>query len=184
MSIVKCFDRRPVVAAAIAVIALAVVPSACRRHRRVTVQTTEEAPVLASVVATADPHVASQLAGGFYGIEQNSWRWTAGRFSVLLRPPHSAVTSGATLQLKFAIPDVTFAKLGTVSLSCYVNGTAQPPETYTKAGQYTYTRDVPANLVTGEVARVDFSLDKTIPASPSDRRELGVVVSMIGLQPR
>jgi hypothetical protein len=136
------------------------------------------------VVATADPHAVKQLAGGFYGVEQNSWRWTAGKFSVLLRPPRTAAKNGAVLQLKFAIPEVALSKLKGVSLSAYVNGTALSPETYSQAGQFIYSRDVPANLLVGDVARVDFSLDKTFPPSATDKRELGVVASMVGFQPK
>jgi hypothetical protein len=172
------------IAAAILVLSLAIAPMGCRRHRRVTVQTVEEAPMLASVVATADPHAVKQLAGGFYGVEQNSWRWTAGRFSVLLRPPRTAARNGAVLQLKFAIPDVALSKLKGVSLSAYVNGTALSPETYSQAGQFIYSRDVPANLLAGDVVRVEFSLDKTLPPSATDRRELGVVASTVGFQPK
>lgn len=165
-------------------LSLAIAAGGCKRHRRVTVQTVEEAPVLASVVATADPLAAKQLVSGFYGVEQNSWRWTGGRFSVLLRPPRTAAANGAVLQLKFAVPDAALSKLKGVSLSAYVNGTALPPETYTRAGQFIYSRDVAANLLAGDVARVDFSLDKTIPASAGDGRELGVVVSLVGFQPK
>ena len=76
-------NRRLSVAAAALALTLVLAP-ACKRHQKVTVQTIEEpATNLASVVATADPHAATQLLNGFYGIEQNSWRWTAGRFSVL-----------------------------------------------------------------------------------------------------
>jgi hypothetical protein len=171
-------------AAAILVLSLAIAPAGCRRHRRVTVQTVEEAPALASVVATADPHVIKQLIGGFYGVEQNSWRWTAGRFSVLLRPPRTAAANGAVLQLKFAIPEVALSRLKGVSLSAYVNGTALAPESYRQAGQFIYSRDVPGKLLAGDVARVDFSLDKTIAASAADHRELGVVVSLVGFQPK
>ncbi|HTQ54984.1 MAG TPA: hypothetical protein VMI94_11025 [Bryobacteraceae bacterium] len=168
--------------AALLILGLIFIPTACKRHRRVTVQTVEEAPALASVVATADSQAATQLVSGFYGIEQNAWRWTAGKFAVVLRPPRSASTRGATLQLKFALPEVAMAKMKGVTLSASVNGTALPPETYTHAGPYTYARDVPAALLGGEIARCDFSLDKTVPPTASDRRELGFVVSLIGLQ--
>jgi len=155
----------------------------CKRRKRV-VRTVEEAPSLATVVATADPQVARQLVIGFYGVEQNSWRWTTGRFSVVLRPPTSASTKGATLQMKLAIPDVTIAKNKAVSLSAYVNGTALDPEKYTHAGQFVFSREVAANLLSGDVTRVDFSVDTTLPPTAADRRELGVVVSMIGFQPK
>ncbi len=183
MTIFHAIRRRPVLAAALLVLSLAAMP-ACKRQRRVTVSTIEEAPALASVVATADPHLAAQLVSGFYGVEQNAWRWTAGRFSVLLRPPRSASSRGATLQMRFAIPEVAMSKMKGVSLSAYVNGAALTPESYTQAGQYTYNRDVPGNLLGGDVARVDFSLDKTMPPTEADRRELGVVVSLVGFQPK
>ncbi|MGC9948161.1 MAG: hypothetical protein ABSF64_17490 [Bryobacteraceae bacterium] len=172
--------RRP----AILLLTLALASAGCQRRKRVNVETVEETPVLASVVATADPHAAAQLIGGFYGVEQNSWRWTSGRFSVLLRPPRSAAAKGALLQLKFSVPDVSISKLKGVSLSASVNGTALAPESYTQAGQFTYSRDVPPNLLAGDAVRVDFSLDKTIPPGASDRRELGVVVSLVGFQPK
>lgn len=177
-------QRGHVVAAALLVGSLALAAGGCKRQRRFQVQTVEEAPALATVVATADPHIAKQLVSGFYGVEQNSWRWTAGRFSVLLRPPRTAAANGATLQLKFAIPDVAFPRLKGVSLSAYVNGNVLPPETYAQPGSYTYSRDVPASLLAGDVARIDFSLDKTIAPTAADGRELGVVVSMVGFQPK
>ena len=176
--------RRPAVVGAILVLSLAIAPMGCKRHRRVMVRTVEEAPSLASVVATADPNVAKQLVSGFYGIEQKSWRWTAGRFSVMLRPPRTAAANGAVLQLKFTLPDVALSRMKGVSLSAYVNGTALAPESYTQAGQFIYSRDVPANLLAGDMARVDFSLDKTIAPSAADRRELGVIVSLVGFQPK
>ena len=182
MRIIESNRRWAVVAVTILVSILAIVPAGCKRHRRVTLLTNEEAPALASVVATADPHAAAQFVSGFYGVEQNAWRWTAGKFSVLLRPPRAAAVSGAILQLKFTIPAVAMSKMKGVSLSASVNGAPLPPESYTQAGDFVYSRDVPANLLTGDVARVDFSLDKAMPATPADRRELGLVVAMVGLQ--
>ncbi|MGD0365389.1 MAG: hypothetical protein ABSC93_31285 [Bryobacteraceae bacterium] len=176
--------HRVSIGAAILVLSLALVPAGCKRHKPVTARTVEEAPPLASTIATADSRTAAQLVSGFYGIEQNSWRWTAGRFSVLLHPPQNAGTKGAMLQLKFAIPDVSLAKLKTITLTAYVNGTPLPPETYTQAGQFLFSREVPANLLVDDTARIDFSVDKTMPPTPADRRELGVVVSMVGLQPK
>jgi hypothetical protein len=178
--------RRPVayvsIGAAILVLCLVLVSAGCKRPKRVTVETVEESPALASVIAMADPHAATQLLSGFYGVEQNSWRWTAGRFSVALRPPRTAAAHGALLQFKFTIPAIFISKLKSVSLSAYVAGTALAPENYTHAGEYVYTREVPANLMGGDVARIDFSLDKTIPPSASDQRELGLVATMVGLQ--
>lgn len=171
-------------AAAMLIASLALAPLACNRHKRVTVQTEEEGPTLATIVHVADPQAAAQLLNGFYGVEQNSWRWTAGKFSVVLRPPRTAAAKGATLQLKFTVPEVVIAKLKALSLSASVNGTPLRPESYTLPGEFTYSRDVPAGLLAGESAKVDFSLDKTMPPTAGDQRELGVVVTTVGLDPK
>jgi len=57
-----------------------------------------------------------------------------------------------------------------------IGGTALPPESYTQPGDYTYTREVAPALLAGESVRVDFQLDKSMPPSGADLRDLGVVV--------
>lgn len=171
--------------AATAAAALILSGAACKRHDRVRLeQTDEQAPQLASIVHVADPRNASQLVTGFYDIEQNSWRWTAGKFSVLLRPPRGAAQKGAVLQLKFSVPDAVLSKLKTVSLAATVGGSPLTPESYTQSGEFTYSREVPANVLAGESVKVDFSLDKALPPTGGDQRELGVVVSTVGLSPK
>ncbi len=158
-------------------------PFGCKRQRKVQVKTTEEeAPRMASMIHMSDPKTASQLVSGFYDVEQNAWRWAQRRFSVVLRTPIGAAQKGATLNLKFTIPDVIIAKLGSVTVAATVNGSALPPEKYDKPGEFSYSRDVPSNLLTGESARVDFTLDKAMAPSDSDQRELGVVVLSVGLE--
>ena len=169
----------------LAACAMLIALAGCRSKQKVRVQATEEeAPSLASTVHTADPRVAAQLISGFYGIEDNAWRWTAGKFSVLLRPPRTAAQKGAILQLKLALPDPIIGPLKSVTLSATVNGTALPPETYTKSGEFTYARDVPPNLMSGEAVKVEFALDKALPPSAADQRELGLVVSVVGFEPK
>lgn len=154
----------------------------CKRKETVNVQQTdEEGPRMASIVHTADPKLETQLITGFYGIEQNAWRWTAPRFSVVLRPPPGAPEKGATLNLQLAVPDPVIAKLKTISLSAIIGNTPLPPETYTQPGQYTYTRDIPSSLLTGEAVRIDFQTDKSLPPSGADQRELAIIVGSVGL---
>jgi hypothetical protein len=169
-------------ASAVWLLILACAPVACKRQRP-TVQTIEEeGPALATVVRMADPHAAGQLLSGFYPIEQNAWRWTAGHFSVLLHTPRGAAQNGATLHLTFSVPEGVIAKLRSISLSASVNGTPLGAESYTKSGQFTYSRDVPARAMHGGSAKVDFALDKALPPTPSDQRELGVVAASVGFE--
>jgi hypothetical protein len=164
---------------------LAVAPAGCKRKKRQTKTeptATQSAGGLATMVHAADPATASQLARGFHGVESNSWRWTAGAFAVTLRPPAGAAQKGAILQLKFVLPDVILAKVKDTTLTAAVNGQKLPPEHYTKPGDYTFSRDVPASMLQGEMVTVDFMLDKFLPASPEDLRDLGLIVTMVGFE--
>jgi hypothetical protein len=155
---------------------------ACKRPNKV--ETVEEARQTAGFVAMNDANAASQLLKGFYGVEAGAWRWTAGKFTVLLKPPANAATKGAKLELKLTIPQPVIAKLNQVTLTAKVGDTPLPPQTFNKTGDYTYAQDVPATAfagVSGPV-RVDFWLDKAMPPTSSDLRELGIVVFSAGLE--
>jgi hypothetical protein len=156
--------------------------TACKGRNRARVQTEEETPALSSMVYMADPRASHQLLKGFHDIEQNAWRWTMGRFSVLLRPPRGAAEKGAVLQLKFVVPEAVIAKLQSTTLSATVNGALLKPETYSAPGEYTYSREVDPKLLGGEAATVDFSLDKSLPPGSADQRELGIIVTMVGFE--
>ena len=155
---------------------------ACKREKRLRVQTEEEPPRLAMMLSMADPRAKTQLVSGFYSLENNAWRWTSGKFTVTLRPPRGAETKGAYLKLKFNLPEVVINPLKKVSLSATVNGTALSPESYTQPGEYTYTREVPAKEFTGDSVKVEFKLDKTLPPQGSDKRELGLIATMVGFE--
>lgn len=163
--------------------ALALVPMGCKRAKKVQVQqTVEESPRMSSVVTMGDPKAETQLVSGFYGIEGNAWRWAARQFTVVLRPPLGASQKGGTLQLNLTVPQVVIDKLKNVSLSATVDGSPLPPETYTQAGPYTYKREVSGNLLTADSVKVDFQLDKAMPPTDQDKRELGVVVNAVSLE--
>jgi hypothetical protein len=78
-------------------------------------------------------------------VEENAWRWTAKDFAVDLSPPLHADQKGAQLVVKLVVPDAVIQKLPSVQLSASIQGYKLEPQTYTKPGQYTYTRDVPAD---------------------------------------
>jgi len=162
--------------------ALLLAPVACKRKSVKVGGTDEETPRVRSVLAMGDPKVEPQLVNGFYGIEAGAWRWTGKQFTVTLRPPFGAAQKGAKLTVKLTVPDVAIQKMKSVSLSANVAGTALAPETYTMTGDYTYVRDVPADILGGDVVRVDFQLDKSMPPSGGDIRELGLIVLSVGLE--
>ena len=158
---------------------------ACKgKHSRVTVQNEEQdtGPRLASTVQMNDPHAAAQLLSGFYAIENNMWRWTAGKFSVQLRTPPAA-PNGATLALSFTIPDVVIQKLQKIRIAASINGMELKSQAYDTAGPYTFSADVPASLLTGESVNVDFTVDKTMQPD-GDARALAIIANSVGLSPK
>jgi hypothetical protein len=156
----------------------------CGRERAAVEYTDEENAPLASTFHASDPRASGQILGGFHGIESQSWRWTEGKFSLLLLSPPGAAEKGATLWLTFAIPETVISKLKSVNLSANAGGVALPPESYSLAGQYTFSRDIPASAFRAPSLRVDFALDKYLPPEGADARELGVIVTAAGLDPK
>ena len=139
---------------------------------------------LLSVVAADDPRAGAQLVRGFYSPEGGPWRWTAGRFSVTLRPSPGSSRDGARLELKLNIPDVVTKQLGAVTLSATAAGTPLAPEKYSQPGDYVYARDVPASALAGSSVTIEFATDKAIPAGKIEKRELALIVSSVGLVPK
>lgn len=162
---------------------LMLAPAGCKRKEKIRVEATDESmPSLQAMVHVADPRASVQLLKGFHETEQNAWRWTMGRFSATLRPPANAPQKGATLILKFSIPEAVIQRTQSMTLTANAGGTPLSGETYTKAGDYTYQRDVPASALAGDAVTVEFALDKFLQPGTVDQRELGVVVSQIGFE--
>lgn len=169
------------------VLAAALAGLSCKAQRsRVTVQNEEPPdtgqPQLAALVAMNDPKTATQLLSGFYGVENNTWRWTGGKFSVLLRAPLVA-QNGATVSLSFTLPEAAVQKAKTIKLSAAINGMELKSQEFDTAGPYVFTADVPASLLSGPSVKVDFTVDKTFrPAG--DARDLGIIANSVTLNPK
>jgi hypothetical protein len=161
-------------------VALALLPG-CNRSRVPVAETEEEAgPKMATVLHVADPRADQQLITGFHAVEQNAWRWTEERFSVSLRPPRDAGKKGAILQLKFSIPEVSISKLGAMALEASIADSKLGKESYTKSGEFTYSREIPPKLLAGDAVRVDFAVDKHLEPGGGDIRKLAVIVTSVG----
>jgi len=160
--------------------ALLCVSTACK-HRNVGTIEDGSTPALASAVHLADPRSAHQLAAGFWDVEARAWRWSKRQFAVVLRPPKGSAQKGATLSVTLTVPPVIIEKETSVTLSAAIGDTKLASETWSKAGNYVFKADVPAAILAGDSVRIDFELDKAMPPSDKDARELGIVVSRVGL---
>ena len=145
-------------------------------------RTEEEPPPLATGIEVAEVETASQLVAGWHDLEQNTWRWTAVKFAVQLRPPVESQKRGAALEFRFTLPDVEISKRKAVTLFASVRGTQLAPQTYRAAGDKLYTRDVPAALLSGHSVRIDFTVDRPFVPGSGDLRELGVIGRSVRLE--
>jgi len=164
---------------------LALAATGCRQPDTVPVETTETPVItrLASSVHAADPNGAPQLAEGFHPVEQNAWRWTQKRFVVVLGPPDGGAERGATLILRFAIPDAIISQLGALTLTATVGGATLPSQTYSQPGDYIYSQSVPAAALAGDSVSAEFTFDKSLGPSDLDQRELSAIFSSAELLP-
>lgn len=151
---------------------LFVADSCKRRHRP---------PEKVSNAFAGDPDVASRFSDGFYAIEANAWRWTGKEFAVTLNPPPHSAERGAHLVMNLVVPEPVIQHSPFVELSCSVQGLKLDPQVFAKAGAYTYTRDVPQDKLQGRDVRIEFAVDHTLPPGNGDSRQLGIIVSRVGL---
>ena len=118
------------------------------------------------------------LLQGWHAVEEGGWRWTDRRFSVLLRPKNPAAR---TLRMTVAILDIMLRNRPALTLSTKVNGVLLAPETFTQTGRHIYTRALPEAARTRGEYLVEFELDGAIPPAGLEERELGLIVSSVGL---
>jgi hypothetical protein len=155
----------------------------CKRARHDTnALIPERNAALMSVVNVNDPATSAQLVRGFYPVEAGAWRWTSKDFEVELKPPPGATEKGARLVFRLNAPEPVISKFGPITLSVSFNGLQLPMETYSKPGEYVYTRDVPASALKGDAVIAQFHSDKAIPSSPADTRELALIAVSFGLE--
>lgn len=170
MSIAKGLTRRVVILVSVA----AVLAGGCRR----------KSTGLSSMVNMADPSTATQLVSGFHAVEQNAWRWTMKKFSVVLKPPAGSEKTGATLRFRMFVSDDQIKRLSPLTLSADIDGHPLDPELLAKEGEVIYSRPVPPELLQGNSVKVNFALSNAREPDSADGRQLGVVAMLIGLQPR
>jgi hypothetical protein len=157
---------------------------ACKRPDPIRLQPTiEEAPALAATVRMSDASAADQLLSGFYPTESNAWRWTAQKFAVSLGTPPGAVRNGAWLVLACTIPEASLQIVKKLTLSAKIGATQLAPEEFSTPGDHQYRREVPASVLNSDTVTAEFTLDKSF-RPVNDNRELGLVVTAVGLEPK
>ncbi len=144
---------------------------------------TRHKPSESASVLMKDPEAGGRLRG-FYQIESGAWRWTGRAFSIQMASPDPADSKPLRLVFAFYVPDVVTQQLGTVTLTAKVGGHELTPSVWPQSGRFTYVRNIEAGWLKPAGDRIDFSLDKAMPPSASDGRELGVIAVSATLEPR
>jgi hypothetical protein len=171
--------RRLIALAAAAALLLA---AGCKRKLTLVGTEEEQNQRPLSRAESNDPRTRFQLFRGFHGIEPFGWCWTQGRFSLALAPP--AGSDAAVLELSVTMAGPLLSRKGPVTLSVRVNGAPLDPETYSKPGDFSYRRDVPAAALRPFPVRVDCSLDRYLASGEVENRELGLIFHSAALRPK
>ena len=135
-----------------------------------------------STLYVADPRATPQLLKGFHVLEQGAWRWTEKVFAVALKPPPVVPGQEVNVELTFSIAEASISQLGPLTLTATLNGSPAGSETYGQAGDYIFTKPVPADVLASEAIEAVFELDKVLLPTGSDVRELGVIAVSVALK--
>ena len=125
---------------------------------------------------------AKQLVSGFYPVENQQWRWTAGNFSILLATPAAAATRGANLLFVFALPDAILQRTGPITLTASLNETEVGKATYDMQGSQRFFAKIPSALLQQSPVAIDFHLDRYVAKGVLEAREFGVIAESISLE--
>jgi hypothetical protein len=115
-----------------------------------------------------------KLLEGWYPLEQNSFRWTSRRFSVELRKALSM--DARKLRFTFHLPEAVVQASGPITIRAEVNGEKFATATFSTQGEHDYTVDLGRRISKNGPVKIDFSVDKALPAGDLDTRELALIV--------
>jgi hypothetical protein len=119
-----------------------------------------------------------QLGPGWYPIEDGAWRWMAKQAEVVLRTP-----AGARMNFEMSLyfpPGYMQSAGGPVTVSIRVGSKPLTRQSYFAPGSYRLSAMVPASLITLTASTVNIRLNRALPPSGSEQRELGAIVSELG----
>ena len=132
-----------------------------------------------SYVLLADLRALDQLGDGWYEIENGGWRWMSREATLYLKKP---TAENIVFEMKLYVPESVIQRVGAPSMRIVLNGELLATRKFPQAGSYVVEQTVPAQMLSPEVFRVDLKLDRAMPPSSADHRELGVVVTTVGLR--
>jgi hypothetical protein len=131
----------------------------------------ERKPALSMLPMNA-PEAESQIVSGIYKLEENAWRWMAGRGVLLLKP----LPEAATLEIALYIPDASPARQVTVR----ADGRLVAEARFDGPGSHTIVSGQPV-ATSGDTVTIEILADRSF-LPQGDQRELGFILSSVGLR--
>jgi SAM-dependent methyltransferase len=121
-----------------------------------------------------DPTENLELKEGWHPLEEGTWRWTKKTFTVnVIRGMRAA----GTLRFKFRVVRALLGSQGTLRVRAIVEGVRLPESQYSSTGEQLYAQDIPASVLFGASASVQFEVENEYQPAAGDLRELGVQVA-------
>lgn len=118
-----------------------------------------------------------KLIKGWHEVEHGGWRWTERCFSALMTP------AGPLLRLACTLPGHVVSPDRPLRIGVTAGDADLGVDTVAAPGKHVLTRVIPQEALRDGAVLVQFSLDRAIPPSDRDARELGLVVASISLGP-
>lgn len=137
----------------------------------------EPSPVTHFVSMNAPNAEAHFVRGVSRHLEAGAWRWLEPRAELMFRLTN---TRHLRFVMEFAIPEVTFAQRGPVTISVSVNDRLLDKKTYAKGGEFRLEKPVPAEWLRTDLHNyVTLEIDKPWVA-PEDGARLGFILRSAG----
>lgn len=119
----------------------------------------------------------SYVVADIYAAE-GAWSWTAKRPTVRVTVPTG---ENVRYMIRFGIPEGILARTGPLSVQFFINDHILDTVAYSKPGTIDYEKEVPVDWVPqGSEVILGAEIDK-VHTVPPDQRQLGFVLTKIGL---
>ena len=132
---------------------------------------------------TSDNNDSGKLEG-FYQVEEGAFRWTKRQFAITFDLPDAPAGGQVRMELEIYLSDPLMQNLAPIRLAGRIGNHLLDPEAFGQSGKFIYARDLPGAWFKIGPNRIEFDVDKALPPSAADGRELGIVVKHASLKRR
>ena len=123
------------------------------------------------------PELQVRPLDGWYEPEQDSWRWTAKRFSLEVVLPLEQPVAGFALSI--GVPEGVGANTQSITVSCSIRGERVGSAAYEAPGPVEFAGKFPPFAAHEPILQVEFSVNSSLCVSSGDLRELGICVPLL-----